>query len=118
MFTTAELRIRNNPMSSSYFGPAHLPCCLRVDGTSPARRSARENLYVLHEQGHPMVLKADDSEEGREFDADAIFTRRGTLEAVRTFYADVKSGLAKHGRSADDLEILPAAARPTERVRS
>ena len=62
-------------------------------------------------QGHPVILQAGDSEEGREFaasDSDAIFTRHGTLEAGRAFYADVKSRLAKYGRSPDDLKILPA----------
>jgi len=63
-------------------------------------------------QGHPVILQAGDSEEGREFaasDADAIFTRHGTLEAGRAFYTDVKSRLAKYGRSPEDLKILPAA---------
>ncbi|WP_433278602.1 NtaA/DmoA family FMN-dependent monooxygenase [Pseudonocardia xinjiangensis] len=63
-------------------------------------------------QGRPVILQAGDSEEGREFaasGADAIFTRHGTLEAGRAFYADVKARLAKYGRSADDLKIMPAA---------
>ena len=63
-------------------------------------------------QGRPVILQAGDSEEGREFaaaDADAIFTRHGTLEAGRAFYGDVKRRLARYGRSPDDLKILPAA---------
>ena len=59
-----------------------------------------------------MILQAGDSEEGREFaaaDADAIFTRHGTLEAGQAFYADVKGRLARYGREPDDLKILPAA---------
>ena len=62
-------------------------------------------------QGRPVILQAGDSEEGREFaaaDADAIFTRHGTLDAGRAFYADVKGRLARYGRSPDDLKILPA----------
>ena len=62
-------------------------------------------------QGRPVILQAGDSEEGREFaaaDADAIFTRHGTLEAGRAFYADVKGRLARHGRSHDELKIMPA----------
>jgi FMN-dependent oxidoreductase (nitrilotriacetate monooxygenase family) len=62
-------------------------------------------------QGRPVILQAGDSEEGREFaaaDADAIFTRHGTLEAGRAFYADVKGRLAKFGRAPDDLKIMPA----------
>ncbi|MFJ5308865.1 NtaA/DmoA family FMN-dependent monooxygenase [Streptomyces sp. NPDC088350] len=61
-------------------------------------------------QGHPVVIQAGDSGEGREFAAqaaDVIFTRHGTLEDGRVFYADVKGRLAKYGRSADDLKIMP-----------
>lgn len=57
-----------------------------------------------------MVIQAGDSEEGREFAAsaaDVIFTRHGTLEAGREFYADTKSRLAKYGRDPDDLKIMP-----------
>jgi FMN-dependent oxidoreductase (nitrilotriacetate monooxygenase family) len=63
-------------------------------------------------QGRPVIFQAGDSDEGREFaaaSADAIFSRYGTLEAGREFYADVKGRLARHGRSPDDLKILPAA---------
>jgi FMN-dependent oxidoreductase (nitrilotriacetate monooxygenase family) len=61
-------------------------------------------------QGRPVIFQAGDSDEGREFaaaTADAIFTRHGTLEAGRAFYADVKGRLAKHGREHDSLKILP-----------
>ncbi|MGW3685041.1 NtaA/DmoA family FMN-dependent monooxygenase [Streptomyces sp. NPDC005125] len=61
-------------------------------------------------QGHPVVIQAGDSTEGREFAAsaaDVIFTRHGTLEAGRTFYTDVKARLAKYGRQPDDLKIMP-----------
>jgi FMN-dependent oxidoreductase (nitrilotriacetate monooxygenase family) len=63
-------------------------------------------------QGRPVIFQAGDSDEGREFaaeKADAIFSRYGTLEAGREFYADVKGRLARYGRSPDDLKILPAA---------
>lgn len=61
-------------------------------------------------QGHPVVIQAGDSSEGREFAAsaaDVIFTRHGTLEAGRDFYADVKGRLAAYGREADSLKIMP-----------
>ncbi|MGW1294561.1 NtaA/DmoA family FMN-dependent monooxygenase [Streptomyces sp. NPDC002533] len=61
-------------------------------------------------QGHPVVIQAGDSDEGREFAAsaaDIIFTRHGTLEAGRDFYADVKGRLAAYGREADSLKIMP-----------
>lgn len=63
-------------------------------------------------QGRPVIFQAGDSEEGREFaaaDADAIFSRHATLEAGQPFYADVKGRLARHGRTEEDLLILPAA---------
>ncbi|WNI32817.1 NtaA/DmoA family FMN-dependent monooxygenase [Streptomyces sp. ITFR-6] len=61
-------------------------------------------------QGHPVVIQAGDSPEGREFAAsaaDVIFTRHGTLEAGRAFYADVKGRLAKYDRGPDELKIMP-----------
>jgi FMN-dependent oxidoreductase (nitrilotriacetate monooxygenase family) len=61
-------------------------------------------------QGRPVIFQAGDSEQGREFAAsaaDAIFTRHGTLEAGKAFYADVKGRLAKYGRSPEELLILP-----------
>ncbi|HYS34099.1 MAG TPA: NtaA/DmoA family FMN-dependent monooxygenase [Pseudonocardiaceae bacterium] len=62
-------------------------------------------------QGRPVIFQAGDSSEGRDFaaaTADAIFTRHGTLDAGREFYADVKNRLPQHGRTADELLILPA----------
>lgn len=61
-------------------------------------------------QGHPVVIQAGDSTQGREFAAsaaDIVFTRHGTLEAGRTLYADVKARLAKYGREPDELKIMP-----------
>jgi len=59
-----------------------------------------------------VIFQAGDSDRGREFAAaaaDAIFSRHGTLEEGQSFFADVKGRLAKYGRSARDLLILPAA---------
>ncbi|WP_414169648.1 NtaA/DmoA family FMN-dependent monooxygenase [Streptoverticillium reticulum] len=61
-------------------------------------------------QGHPVVIQAGDSDEGREFAAsaaDVVFTRHGTLESGRAFYADVKRRLAAYGRGPDELKIMP-----------
>ncbi|MFD3593289.1 NtaA/DmoA family FMN-dependent monooxygenase [Nocardia sp. NPDC058640] len=63
-------------------------------------------------QGHPVLLQAGDSDEGREFGAkaaDAIFTVHGALDAGQKFYADVKGRLTKYGRAHDDLLVFPAA---------
>ncbi len=63
-------------------------------------------------QGRPVIFQAGDSHEGREFaaaSADAIFTRHSGLDDGKAFYADVKGRLARHGRTDDQLLILPAA---------
>ncbi|WP_393063166.1 NtaA/DmoA family FMN-dependent monooxygenase [Streptomyces sp. LN549] len=63
-------------------------------------------------QGRPVVFQAGDSDEGREFaaeGADAIFSRYSTLKEGQAFYTDVKGRLARHGRTHDQLLILPAA---------
>ncbi|WP_322751270.1 MULTISPECIES: NtaA/DmoA family FMN-dependent monooxygenase [unclassified Frankia] len=63
-------------------------------------------------QGRPVIFQAGDSNEGREFaaaTADAIFSRHGTFEAGKAFYADVKGRLARHGRNQQALVVLPAA---------
>ncbi|MFF2087589.1 NtaA/DmoA family FMN-dependent monooxygenase [Nocardia sp. NPDC058176] len=63
-------------------------------------------------QGHPVLLQAGDSDEGREFGArtaDAIFTVHGSLEAGQKFYADIKGRLAKYGRAHEELLVFPAA---------
>lgn len=53
-------------------------------------------------QGHPVVIQAGDSPEGREFAAsaaDVIFTRHGTLEAGRTFTPTSRRGWRSTGGS-------------------
>lgn len=63
-------------------------------------------------QGAPVIAQAGDSDEGRELaagHADLIYSRHGTLEEGKAFYADVKQRLAKHGRSREALKILPGA---------
>ncbi|MGI8329325.1 NtaA/DmoA family FMN-dependent monooxygenase [Actinomadura scrupuli] len=62
-------------------------------------------------QGHPVIIQAGDSHEGREFAAraaDVIFSRHSRLEDGRAFYKDVKDRLAKYGREPAELKILPA----------
>ncbi|MGI5270306.1 NtaA/DmoA family FMN-dependent monooxygenase [Nonomuraea sp. CA-218870] len=63
-------------------------------------------------QGHPVIIQAGDSGEGREFaaaHADVIFSPHGRLEEGKRFYADVKRRLARHGREPHQLKIMPAA---------
>ncbi|MFE2724606.1 LLM class flavin-dependent oxidoreductase [Kitasatospora sp. NPDC059327] len=61
-------------------------------------------------QGHPVVIQAGDSDEGREFAAaaaDIIFSRHSTLAEGQAFHADVKRRLAAYGRKPDELKIMP-----------
>ncbi|QXV60101.1 NtaA/DmoA family FMN-dependent monooxygenase [Amycolatopsis sp. TNS106] len=63
-------------------------------------------------QGQPIVIQAGDSAEGREFaakTADVIFSRHGSLESGKEFFADVKRRLPAYGRQRGDLLIMPAA---------
>lgn len=61
-------------------------------------------------QGYPVVVQAGSSEDGRELaarTAEVIFTAWQTLEEAQSFYRDVKGRLAKYGRHADELKIMP-----------
>ena len=61
-------------------------------------------------QGHPVVVQAGSSEPGKELaarTAEAVFTAQQTLEGSIAFYSDLKGRLAKYGRTADDMKILP-----------
>ena len=63
-------------------------------------------------QGHPVIIQAGESDEGREFaasDAEVIFSRYDEPEQARAFYRDVKGRLAKYGRAPGDLKIIPSA---------
>ena len=63
-------------------------------------------------QGHPVLLQAGDSDEGRAFGAkhaDALFTLHGELEAGQRYYADVKSRAAADGRNPAHIKVFPAA---------
>ncbi len=63
-------------------------------------------------QGHPVLLQAGDSDEGRAFGAkhaDALFTLHGSLEDGQRYYRDVKTRAAAHGRNPDHLKVFPAA---------
>lgn len=63
-------------------------------------------------QGHPVVVQAGSSEAGKALaarTAEVIFTAQATLSDAKTFYADVKGRMARHGREPDTLKIMPGA---------
>jgi FMN-dependent oxidoreductase (nitrilotriacetate monooxygenase family) len=63
-------------------------------------------------QGHPVLLQAGDSDEGRAFGArraDALFTLHSSLPDGQRYYADVKGRAASYGRDPNQLKVFPAA---------
>jgi FMN-dependent oxidoreductase (nitrilotriacetate monooxygenase family) len=74
-----------------------------VSGTFPVPRSP---------QGHPVVVQAGDSDEGRDLAAsraDVIFSLHTEFADAQGFYRDVAARLERVGRSEDELLILPGA---------
>ncbi|TLS47582.1 LLM class flavin-dependent oxidoreductase [Streptomyces montanus] len=64
-------------------------------------------------QGYPLLVQAGSSEDGKEFAAqwaEAVFTAQQTLADGQAFYKDLKSRLARHGRTEDQLLVLPGIA--------
>ncbi len=62
-------------------------------------------------QGHPIVVQAGASEQGRELaaaTADIVYAVHGTKAAAQAFYADIKGRMGRYGRRPEHLKILPA----------
>jgi len=61
-------------------------------------------------QGHPVIVQAGASEDGRELaaqTAEVIFTAWLSLAEAQSFYRDVKSRMARYGRHPDELKVMP-----------
>ncbi len=61
-------------------------------------------------QGHPVIVQAGASEQGQEIaaaSADIVFVAQTELKAAQDYDASVKGRLAKYGRSAEHLKIMP-----------
>jgi alkanesulfonate monooxygenase len=61
-------------------------------------------------QGHPIICQAGGSEAGWEMaakSADVMYAKAIALDEAQKFYTNVKSRLAKYGRTPDQLKILP-----------
>ena len=61
-------------------------------------------------QGQPVLVQAGQSDDGREIAAetsDVVFTAQHDLASARTFYADIKARVAKHGRNPDEVKVMP-----------
>ena len=72
-------------------------------------------------QGHPIVVQAGASEQGRELaaaTADLVYAIHGTKSAAQAFYADIKRRMPAYGREPGDLKILPALRPVLGRTRA
>jgi FMN-dependent oxidoreductase (nitrilotriacetate monooxygenase family) len=72
-------------------------------------------------QGHPVIVQAGASEQGRELGAataDVIYVIHDSLQRAQAYYADIKGRMAKHGREPDDLKIMPAICPVVGRTRA
>ena len=61
-------------------------------------------------QGHPVLVQAGASHDGKEFaarTAEAVFTAQQTLADAQAFYGDLKERVARVGRDPDHVKILP-----------
>jgi FMN-dependent oxidoreductase (nitrilotriacetate monooxygenase family) len=75
---------------------------LRAVPTVPASR-----------QGRPVLFQAGDSDGGRELAAsraDVVFSANTPYDKAVAYAADLRARLARYGRSADSLRILPGAS--------
>ena len=72
-------------------------------------------------QGHPVIVQAGASDQGRELGAataDVIYAIHSSLAAAQAYYADVKGRMTKYGREPDALKILPAFCPALGRTRA
>ncbi|MEU8028373.1 LLM class flavin-dependent oxidoreductase [Streptomyces sp. NPDC049099] len=61
-------------------------------------------------QGHPLLVQAGSSEDGKAFAAryaEAVFTAQQTLTDAQAFYADLKSRAERAGRDPEHIKVLP-----------
>lgn len=64
-------------------------------------------------QGHPVIVQAGQSEDGRRLAADTaevIFTAHQTLASAQEFYRDIKQRVRAAGRNPDHVLIMPGVA--------
>ncbi|MFI9006067.1 LLM class flavin-dependent oxidoreductase [Actinosynnema sp. NPDC053489] len=65
---------------------------------------------VRSPQGHPLLVQAGSSEDGRAFAArwaEAVFTAHQTHGDAAAFYADLKARVTAQGRDAGAVKVLP-----------
>jgi FMN-dependent oxidoreductase (nitrilotriacetate monooxygenase family) len=79
----------------------HAGRCFRIQGPLDVPRPP---------QGHPLIVQAGSSEDGKDFAAryaEAVFTAQQTLPEAQRFYADLKKKAAAVGRDPETIKVLP-----------
>ena len=64
-------------------------------------------------QGHPVVVQAGQSEDGRDLaaqTAEVIFTAHQKLETAQEFYRDIKARAARYGRDPSHVLVMPGVS--------
>jgi FMN-dependent oxidoreductase (nitrilotriacetate monooxygenase family) len=87
--------------NAKIYPPGHAGRFYRVAGALNVPRSP---------QGHPVLVQAGSSENGRTFAAryaEAVFTAHQTLGDAQTFYDDLKRRALEFGRDPGHVKILP-----------
>jgi FMN-dependent oxidoreductase (nitrilotriacetate monooxygenase family) len=83
------------------FPPEHAGAHFRIAGALDSPRSP---------QGHPLLVQAGSSRDGKDFAAryaEAVFTAQQTLADAQAFYAELKARATALGRDPDSIKILP-----------
>ena len=61
-------------------------------------------------QGYPVIVQAGASHDGQDFAAkwaEVVFTAHQTLEQAQKFYKTMREQIEKHGRSPEQVKIMP-----------
>jgi alkanesulfonate monooxygenase len=110
--------MRYDKAAGIFFDPEKV----RVTEHRGAHFSVRGPLNVPRPpQGHPVIVQAGSSDAGQELaaaTAEVIFTAQQTLDDAQAFYRSVKGRMARHGRSPDDLKIMPGIFPVVGRTRA
>ena len=71
-------------------------------------------------QGRPIIVQAGAAEAGREIaakSADVVYSASFDISSAKKYYVDLKGRLKKHGRTADQLLIMPGLTTYVGRTR-
>jgi FMN-dependent oxidoreductase (nitrilotriacetate monooxygenase family) len=93
--------------SGRYADPSRLHA---IDHDGPHFKVAGPLNVERPPQGHPLLVQAGSSEDGKTFaarHAEAIFTAHQTYDRAADFYRDIKARTSAAGRDPDALLVLP-----------